>query len=336
MDTNRELAPPRLLIQLLGGRIQPAAVVAYQLQPDVIACITSHDKPATVAALKRVVAQQFPALLWTHTYEVHPYVPSATRQAIEDILQTFPNHTPIISLTGAPMPMAIGAYEMARRLDCPAYYLNSAQGQLLDFAHDGAGHSLTIKLTVDDYLTIYGMQTDPRRPPASLAYATAPPPALPAPAAHQRQRRGQVDGHWLEAWIYHVAVNTQWEGAPLFDSCAAGLRYQSQQAEREIDFIGIRRGIALVASCKTGKESWKKIWLDELVSVTKNLGDNYCTKLYITDALPPVAGSRQARAFTQFRQQADNARIVVVTGADLPKFEQILCHEVTDPTYPGN
>ena len=98
-------APKQLLILLLGGRIQPAAMLALQRQPDVVVCIHSLDEPQTATQIGALLRQRFPNLHLAPPMAVAAYAPEQTRTAIAQALAHFPDHQPAISLTGAPMPM---------------------------------------------------------------------------------------------------------------------------------------------------------------------------------------------------------------------------------------
>lgn len=390
----------RLLILLLGGRIQPAAMLAFQQQPDAVVCIHSADEPQTAPQLKALLRKRFPQIRIGRALPVGAYQPAETRAAIAQALTAFPEHQPALSLTGAPMPMVIGAYTMAQRLGCPAYYLNTADGQILDLAlleaaaqpETAAPAAFTLQLTVADYLTIQGQQwvnegempfrlaqTATYRRALQLLLADLPTTtalldwlmerrtgALPqrrawtlganhwacltqlhdlglcqevamlttpkttyvrcsVPDAAHRQF---LSGGWLE-WAVEQAA----QAAGCFDDCTHGVVMRSGNAQREVDFIGVRRGQGLIASCKTGWRFWNKAYLDELSAAARTLGDNYCTKLFVTHRLKPPASTPGAAALPPFLNHAMNQRMVVVLGADLPRLAAILQQECSKPTY---
>lgn len=389
---------PRLLICLLGGRIQPAAMTAILTQPDIVACIVSADEPKTAGRFLALLRERGMACTLYPTQAVAAASALATEQAVQAILTAYPAADPIISLTGAPMPMGVGACAAARRAGCPAYYLNTARRALVDLAHEDSAQPVDLRLQLADFLQVHGLgmrsgraaQIDSPPPPvyaAALtlfledlsvtrrlqqwlgqeAYSDRPwrkvwtlddchlpllerlaELGLLSDLRLQRANGGCVvhaavpdlthreflTGHWLEYYTYTVACSLEHEGAPLFDSAAHSLRMQSSDSEREIDFIGLRGSIPLIASCKTSaREPWNKSALDEVVTVGKNLGDNYCTKLYITSQSAPHPAEHAYAALLQFREQAHNAKVVVVTGDELPHLAGILLREAVTPTY---
>lgn len=386
----------QLLILLLGGRIQPAAMLAFQRQPDAVVCIHSVDEPQTARELQRLLRRRFPQVLIADALGVSATVPGQTRTAIETVVARFPGYEVALSLTGAPMPMVVGAYTLAARLGWPAYYLSTADGQILDLASDEMAETLpatfTLRLNVADYLAIYGQQwvnqveAEGRAGEktsysqamklllADLATSTtlldwlvegraweAPQRRLwqlgvehwqlfeqlqalglcqnlaMLPTAkstyvrfqvHHASHRQFLSGGWLE-----VAVAQAAQQATRFDDWAYGLVMRSGDAQREVDFLGVRRGQGLIVSCKAGWRFWNKAYLDELGAAAKMLGDNYCTKLFVTHRLRPALGTPGAVALPPFLQHAANQRIVVVTGEDLAKLASILQQESAKPTY---
>lgn len=382
----------QLLILLLGGRIQPAAMLAFQRQPDAVVCIHSVDEPQTATQMHGLLRRRFPNLRIAEPMGVAAYAPGETRAALERALAQFTGYAVAVSLTGAPMPMVVGAYTVAQQLGCPAFYLNTMDGQILDLAQEAPTSALTLRLNVADYLTIQGQQwvnqTEAARPLTDAAlYAQAvrllltdlptstvlldwllEGRALEAgqrrvwqlgvqhwqllqqlsqlglcqnleklPTAkhtyvrfsvHHAHHRQFVSGGWLE-----VAVAQHAQQTAAFDDWAHGLVMRSGDAQREVDFLGVRRGQAVIASCKAGGRFWHKAYLDELVAAAKMLGDNYCTKLFITHRARPTGNAAGAAALSPFLKHAANQRIVVVTGEELAQLAQILQHESEKPTY---
>lgn len=178
MTTNSSTAPGvrRLLILLLGGRIQPAAMTAFQVQPDVAACIVSQDTANVASAMTDLLRRRFPAMQIAHTQAVSAIAPDATRQAVESLLQQYPDCAPTVSLTGAPVPMTLGAYEAARTHGIPAYYLPSNESTLLDVAGEGKREQVALRLDLPDFLLVHGFQMllaghDPSRVPPRFKQA---------------------------------------------------------------------------------------------------------------------------------------------------------------------
>ncbi len=145
-----------------------------------------------------------------------------------------------------------------------------------------------------------------------------------------------LNGRWLEQYVNLEAAAAAVEGAPVFDYCAHAVHFLSGGAPRELDFMGVRRGRLMAGSCKTSKNPWDKGALDELVAVTKNLGDNYSIRLFMTNQMRPESGHRLAASYGEFAEQARKARTVVITGDDLPGLRNVLAKEALHPTYASN
>ncbi len=385
-------APKQLLILLLGGRIQPAAMLALQRQPDVVVCIHSLDEPQTATQIGALLRQRFPNLHLAPPMAVAAYAPEQTRTAIAQALAHFPDHQPAISLTGAPMPMVVGAYDMAQQVACPAYYLNTTEGQILDLAQATTTTAFTLRVTLADFLLIHGQRwmnqtaypllpmltalytQTARRLLADLPTATAllhwlnerrgletPQRRVwPLQAKHWRlleefhhlglcqklertptakssyvrygvevaTHRQFLSGGWLEWAVADCA-----QAAGRFDECAQNLIIRSGDAQREVDFLAVRRGQGVLASCKAVRRFWDKAFLDELSAAARPLGDNYCSKLFITNQPQPAPGTPSAAALPQFLKHAATQRIVVVTGERLPALTAIFQQESEKPTY---
>ena len=147
---------PILLIAMLGGRIQPAAVTALQLSPDALVCIASKDRPGAIDQLRGVwsaLGQRSPIL---DARCVAPMVPDEAKATVDRFVASYAEHRPMISLTGAPMPMVLGAYHAAQEHNCPALYLNTGDGTLVDFVHVAAKRPVEISLTVEEFVVTHG------------------------------------------------------------------------------------------------------------------------------------------------------------------------------------
>lgn len=153
-----------LLICLLGGRPQPAALTAFVLDAAVVVAMPSASVPARATELCRIVHARNAAVNAVEGPAIDPLSPSAARAAIESAAAAYPHLQPIVSLTGAPMPMVIGGYQAAQALACPAYYLDTRGGRLLDLAGAGSGQAVDIALGLDDLLVSYGLDVPPTAP----------------------------------------------------------------------------------------------------------------------------------------------------------------------------
>jgi hypothetical protein len=301
-----------LLVLLLGGRPPALFFLAAHLQPAVIAVIASRDSTESLSDVQQRLRRLLPAVRLAADRIVPPYSMSATADAIQAVLDERPDLTPAISLTGAPLPMSIAGYQAALRCGCPAYYINTRDSEVLDLTAPEEAAPLLVRIAIADYLAFYGLALDQT---AGLAAR-------------------QTGGHWLEQHVWQIARALRHAGQPLFDECQRSMHFNVADAGREVDFIGVRRGMALIASCKTGKDARNKQHLDELEAVGKKLGGDYCVRLYITDQVRQPPPANQTDPWEQFLAQARSARSVVVTGAELPNLGEILKREMLTPTFP--
>lgn len=138
-------------------------------------------------------------------------------------------------------------------------------------------------------------------------------------------------GFWLEQLVHEVASAARLpDGTPLFDDCAWGVPFDAQgRAHREVDFLGVRGGTGLIASCKTAARSWEKKFVDEVVSVSSLWGGSYLAAMYVTNQFRPPRGDKQYAAYHEFVDWAARHNVTVVTGDDLPNLERILVEAAT-------
>lgn len=398
---------PGFLILLVGGRLQPVTLFALSQQPQIVAIVASQDSKRQVEDAIKRLSQLLPGSRLLDPVYVHPYRPAQTAAAIEALLRCEEAAAlePAISLTSAPVPMTIGAYEVAKRRGCPAYYLVTSANEVLDLAGDNEVTRLRLRVNIPQYLANLGLDIAPHQKPILISalrsedllavcryfvehveasadvldwlrskshlpnqklvpglltkkwprkvgqehwdvlevlasyrlieYLTGPDRAgavsfhLPDEASIEF-----LKGDWLEFYLYEVAKAAMYEDGPLFDDTRVGLRIHSQGTEREIDFIGIGRGIALIASCKTGREGWNKSALDEVAAVGRMLGENYCTKLLITNRSRPAPQDNLHKRFLTISRQAEEQRVRLVTGEELAHLCVLLRTELENPTYP--
>ncbi len=144
-----------------------------------------------------------------------------------------------------------------------------------------------------------------------------------------------LNGDWLEEYVLDVAEGLRSQEPGLFDVAGQGVKFRSGTAEREVDFMALRGGTPLIASCKSSADPWKKEDLDELAAVAQPLGGNYVTRLFIVHQNPPLPSSspQGPDPYEQFKEQARRLRIVLVTGRDLGRLAAVLRKELLDPTY---
>ena len=315
MTESQDETRPALLILLLGGRPPGMFFLAAHLRPALIALIASRDSERNVPEVKATLRRILPGVQFMDLGVralVPPYSVAAVRAVIQHVLAAASNLRPSLSLTGAPVPMSIAAYQAAQAADCPVYYVNTNDGEIINFLAPDEATPLEVKITVADYLALYDLIPDDKHHPQG--------PAL--------------GGHWLEHCVVETARGLRHAGKTLYDDCQHGFRFLRVEAGREVDFIGVHAGMVLIASCKTGKDARNKAHLDELEAVAKKLGGDYCVRLYITDQVRQAPPPHQTDPWEQFLAQANSARILVVTGADLPRLSEILQREMLTPTYP--
>lgn len=162
-------------------------------------------------------------------------------------------------------------------------------------------------------------------------HRTRPGPRSPMeihfPAEGERQF---IFGEWLEMYIEDVARKTN-----LLDDVQKGIRFKVKDGYRELDFLGLYRGIALLGSCKATRKPWKKGYLDELNAVAELMGGRYTWRFFFTDQDPPPQSDHNAyQSFLEFMAHADRLRIRVITAQELSKWAQVLADELSHPTYP--
>jgi len=150
-----------------------------------------------------------------------------------------------------------------------------------------------------------------------------------------------LNGDWLEAYVWDVAQGLFAQDPTLFDAADIRVAFQTRAAQREagnilreVDFIALRGGAPLIATCKTGATPWQKHDLDEVAAVAQLLGGGYVTRLFISNQYPPISPDVQIQsAFAQFQEQARRQRVVLVSGEQLGHLPEVLRKEITDPTY---
>lgn len=315
MSNSTDVTRRELLILLLGGRPPGMFFLAAQLRPTMIALIASRDSEGSMAEVKKALRRMLPGARFMDLGAdelAPPYNVAAVRAAILRVLAAAPDLQPSISVTGAPVPMSIAAYQSGQAVGCPVYYVNTNDGEIINLLAPDEAAPLEVKITVTDYLALYDLAPDRQHRP-------------PGP---------DMGGHWLEYRVVETAQGLRHAGKSLYDDCQHGFRFLLTGAYREIDFIGIHAGMVLIASCKTGKDARNKDHLDVLETVAEKLGGRYCVRLYITDLVRRAPPPHQADPWEQFLAQAHSARTVVVTGDDLPGLGEILTREMLTPTYP--
>jgi len=231
-----------------------------------------------------------------------------TSAAIEAVRDANPGLELYISVTGAPVPMTIAGYQVACRWNCPAYYVNTRDRELIDVTRSDDPERLHVSVSkVEHYLSLYGLGIAP----------------------HQNRRCER-----LEDRVHAVALQLR-RADGVFDDCRRSLTVQLEKAEREIDLVAIGGGVCLVASCKGGKDPWQKRYLDEINAVAHMLGGDYCVRLFITDQPRPAPPPGGIDRIDQFMEQGRRQRVVVVSGGQLTELKNVFRKEMgPEPTFP--
>lgn len=133
-----------------------------------------------------------------------------------------------------------------------------------------------------------------------------------------------LNGEWLEYYVYDIAKNLLDDNnQSLFDECAWTVKDNDNKAE--IDFVGLRAGEIIIASCKD-RPIVKVNYLKELDSVAEQIGGSMCTKLYITTAKQEF-DENKIRWF-------EERKIVPVFIDELNNLSKIIQEQVIKPKYP--
>ncbi len=118
-----------------------------------------------------------------------------------------------------------------------------------------------------------------------------------------------LSGDWLEAWVFRAALR-----AGVFDACAWNIKEtQNQKDTRQLDFVGIRRGEIVIASCKAGNKQ-DRTFFEEIRSRADQLGHAMCSPMLISAAGDVSADTQRWGRETE---------VVLVTRKDLPRISDI-------------
>lgn len=311
-----------VLVLLLAGRPQPARMAALHFQPRRIGLVCAKSVRGIELAAQEWLQNNLLGVDLLEPSLVAPESVTDTAAAIRKLLADVPGLTPMVSVTGGALPMTIGAYEVARTMGFPAYYLPTggrpADNVFMDLTRPETSQPIALKLRVDEYLTIYDQARDTLHRPS------------------QQNTRGDQ----LEARLHAAAAELMAETSPFFDDFCTNLK-MLHGAGREIDFIGVTAGMPIIASCKTGGSAWQKADLDELQGWGERLGGNFCVRLYVTDVFrPDLNDPQRGRRYSQFLEEAKSAKVAIWSPSDANRpsgslgLRQFLRKEQVDPTYP--
>jgi len=410
-----------LLICLVGGRPQPAALTAFVLDAAVVVAIPSSSTPHVANELRDVVMSRNDAVETIACDAVDPMDSDACCEAVLKVAADYPELKPRISLGGAPMPMVIGGYRAAQELHCSAGYLDTNGGFLLDLAGRGPATKVKINFPLDDVLMSYGFTLPPHKDisqsrllsDAQLRVATAMaqnikvtrdildwlrgepndktkksrrgnrkengkveqnqitnlvqpaqrvwklrrehfdllqnmqadgflsgiPEAMPIPGHPLTLRIPTkveakfLNGDWLEMWIYSRLRKMVGGEAQILDDAGHNVEVIKDDVSREIDCVAVRHGIPMIISAKSRKEFPLRADVEELNTVAKMLGDNYCTRILVTTWLPPEGGTL-SEGIRKVKANAKEVRVVIITGDEIADADTWLRRELLQkPTF---
>ena len=67
--------------------------------------------------------------------------------------------------------MSIAAYQAAQAADCPVYYVNTNDGEIINLLAPDEATPLEVKITVADYLALYDLIPDDKHHPQGRPWA---------------------------------------------------------------------------------------------------------------------------------------------------------------------
>lgn len=135
------------------------------------------------------------------------------------------------------------------------------------------------------------------------------------------QEDGEIllSGAWLEYYVYQTALELKdQQGKPLFEECAWGVEDSGNKGE--IDFVGIRGGQIIIASCKT-EDSIERKWFEELRAKAERLGGRMCSCVFITSV---SKRDRKAHDLETYERWSKELQVVLVFAEDLLRLDVIL------------
>lgn len=146
-------------VMLVGGRQAPNVIGAMILEPSRVELIVSRDEVSkaeplletlgTIEGINRPGADES-ALVSAHDYD-------ANLAALETIHAKHPGATFQYNLTAGTKIMAFAAYDFAKRSHGQAFYINTAQREVV-WLMGNPQRSTPIRMTIDSYLSTYGRQ----------------------------------------------------------------------------------------------------------------------------------------------------------------------------------
>ncbi|RKZ23640.1 hypothetical protein DRQ18_00090 [bacterium] len=125
-----------------------------------------------------------------------------------------------------------------------------------------------------------------------------------------------IKGRWLEYYVYKVARKHS-----IFDDCEYSIRIKRENIQNELDFIGVKGGIASIGECKSGKIESRDIGI--LQTIVSIIGGEYVRKFLILHTFEKENGKKKVL------ERARGLRIRVLMGEELmeEKMVEILGRE---------
>lgn len=161
------------------------------------------------------------------------------------------------------------------------------------------------------------------------------------------QQYSFLGGKWLELYVWSVAeelrkqnffTDCQWS-RELLDSNGKELSATKNLQNKEIDVSMTYNAQLIVVECKTGKNALKQDNLNSLVALADLLGDDFVTKLFVTDqdrSEKPNKGSAsddENNGIDAALAHISLRKIRLIGREDLPNIDTILREEAQNPKH---
>ncbi|WP_298820639.1 Card1-like endonuclease domain-containing protein [Chloroflexus sp.] len=157
---------PTALLLLIGGRQTPNILSAQFLRPQIIAPIASQQalQPGREWDKVKPILKQLSSQLLS-PQAVNAFDLNDVQTACTTIMQQYHDMHWICNITCATTIMSIGAYEAGKACQASIWYFNTNGRQVVVLAGQ-APQGNPYRLSVADYLQIYGRIVKPSEPPA--------------------------------------------------------------------------------------------------------------------------------------------------------------------------
>jgi hypothetical protein len=142
-----------------------------------------------------------------------------------------------------------------------------------------------------------------------------------------------VKGTWLEVYVWDEAraLRDKLTGDRLFSDWRMGFEIPHPGSEkREVDVGLLYQGQFIHCSCKARvlRASFNKANLDEMTGVSKLVGGDFATRVFVTNAFQPHSEDQW-----MFAKHAERQKAVLVTGDELTDVGEILRRQAVEPKY---